>query len=117
MRPAAARLAEAEADAEAMAAADAEDATAAALRLEAASVLAELVVVIPAEQAARDRQAAPAARATATFRYVFTALNLRPRHASRIAIVSQVGDTVPDPGTMPRLRPRPPGRGAVRGHG
>src|SRR5947207_3026293 len=68
MRPAAARLAEAEA------AADAEDATAAALRLEfAASALAELVVVIPAEHAARDRQAAPAARVTAAERYLFIA--------------------------------------------
>src|SRR5690348_12733696 len=82
VRPAAARLAEAEA--EAMAAADAEDATAAALRLEsAASALAELAVVNPAEHAASDRQAAAAARAAATFRYVVTALNLGRRLARR----------------------------------
>jgi hypothetical protein len=109
MRPAAARLAEAEA--EAIAAADAEDATAAALRLEfAASALAELVVVTPAEHAARDRQAAQAARAAATFRYVFTALNLGPRLASRIAIVSQPCNTGPDPGTAPGAAPIPGAR-------
>ena len=67
-----------------MAAADAEDATAAALRLEsAASALAELPVVIPAEHAARDRQAAAAASAAAAFRYVFTAPNLGRRLARR----------------------------------
>src|SRR5690348_3662129 len=101
MRPAAARLAEAEA--EAMAAADAEDATAAALRLESAALaLAELAVVIPAEHAARDRQAAAAARAAATLRYVVTALNLGRRFAMRIAIVSQACNTGPNPATAPR---------------
>src|SRR5689334_102348 len=60
------------------------NATAAALRLEsAASALAELAVVIPAEHAARDRQAAAAARAAAAFRYIVTALNLGRRLARR----------------------------------
>src|SRR5204862_6999295 len=63
--------------------------------------------VIPGERAARDGQAAPAARAAATFRYVFTALNLERRYVTRIAIVSQACDTVPDPGTAP------PGPGAA----
>jgi hypothetical protein len=123
MRPAAARLAEAEA--EAIAAADAEDATAAALRLEfAASALAELVAVIPAEHAVRERAAAQAARAAPAFRFMFTALNLEPRPAGRIAIVSQACDTGPNPGTAPRYSAwcsarfrRPPGRArAVGGH-
>src|SRR5690349_15590597 len=122
MRPAAARLAEAEAEAEAMAAADAEDATAAALRLEfAASALAELAAVIPAEHAARDRQAAAAAKAAATFRYVVTALNLGQRLARRIAFVSQACNTRPDPGIEPRYSAhfwRLPGQArAVRGRG
>src|SRR5690349_18891720 len=102
MRPAAARLAEAEA--EAMAAADADDATAAALLLDAAASVP--AVVIPAEHAARDRQAAQAARAVAAFRYVFTALNLRRRLARRIAFVPQACNTVPNPGTAPRYSAR-----------
>jgi hypothetical protein len=105
-----------------MAASDAEDATAAALRLEsAASALAELAVVIPAEHAARDRQAAAAARVAATFRYMVTALNLGQRLARRIAFVSQAGNTGTSPGAERRYsahfwRRRGHAR-AVRGHG
>src|SRR6266568_4029584 len=81
----------------------AEDEDAAALRLGLEELVAAvLAVVIPAEHAARDRQAAPAARAAATFRYVFTAPNLGRRLARRIAFVSQACNTGPNPGTAPR---------------
>ena len=87
---------------------EAGDEDAAALRLGLEELVAALVpvvlvlaVVIPAEHAARDRHAAQAARAVATFRYVFTALNLGRRLAMRMAIVSQACNTVPNPGTAP----------------
>src|SRR5581483_11286866 len=105
-------------------AADGEVAAAAvALRLEPAGpAVAVLAVVIPAEHAASDRHAAQAARAAATFRYVFTALNLRWRVAGRMAIVSQACNTGPNPGTAPvsgaarpgSRRPRPRATRVVR---
>ena len=88
-----------------------------------AAVVAVLAEVIPAEHAARERAAAPAARATATFRYVFTAPNLEARHTGCIANVSQACDTVRDPGTAPGAVPIsalsgvPSRARAVRGHG
>jgi hypothetical protein len=87
-------------------AADDGDAAAVALRLGLEELVAAVVAagadVIPAEHAARERAAAQAATAVPAFRFMFTAPNLEPRAARRIAFVSQGCNIGPNPGTPPR---------------
>jgi hypothetical protein len=73
-----------------------------------AAVVAAGADVIPAEHAASENAIAPAATATVTFRYVFTALNLERRLARRIAFVSQNCNTGPKPGIAAPVQRRFP---------